>query len=98
MHAFLYAVPVILYLVLGAVVVYVTLRRTTDADPRTRRAEIWRAYGVLLVPVLVGPILIGGITGHHFLQFLISEFVLAALVLAAAALTVRRAVRPATER
>ncbi|MFC9998477.1 hypothetical protein [Nocardia sp. NPDC127526] len=91
MHAILYALPVILYLIVGAVVIYVTLRRTVDMDAATRRAEIWRAYTVLLIPVLVGPILAGGITGGNFLPFLIAEFALAAAVLIAAAVTVRKA-------
>ncbi|MBL1075142.1 hypothetical protein JK358_12140 [Nocardia sp. 2] len=92
MSAFFYAVPVIIYFLVGAGVVYVTLRRTADEPAATRRAEIWRAYGVLLVPVLVGPILIGGITGRDLPQFLLAEFVLAAAVLVAAAVTVRKAV------
>lgn len=98
LHAVLYALPVIIYLIVGAVVVYVTLRRTVDMPAPTRRAEIWRAYGVLLIPVLVGPILLGGISGGNFLIFMLSEFVLAAAVLAAAALTARRATAQRGER
>ncbi|WP_067543873.1 hypothetical protein [Nocardia crassostreae] len=91
MHAVLYALPVIIYVIVGAVVIVATLRRTTEMDAATRRAEIWRAYTVLLIPVLVGPILAGGISGGNFLPFLITEFVLAAAVLTAAAVTVRKA-------
>lgn len=91
LHAVLYAIPVIIYLIVGAVVVYVTLRRTVDMSAATRRAEIWRAYSVLLIPVLVGPILFGGISGGNILALLLLEFVLAAAVLMAAALTARRA-------
>ncbi|QLY31889.1 hypothetical protein [Nocardia huaxiensis] len=92
MHAFFYAVPVIIYFFVGAAVVYVTLRRTAEESPATRRAEIWRAYTVLLMPVLVGPILIGGISGGNLLRFLAAEIILAAAVLLAAAITVRKAV------
>ncbi|MFI1915097.1 hypothetical protein [Nocardia sp. NPDC020380] len=96
MHAFFYAVPVVIYTIVGAAVISITLRRTADSDPATRRAEIWRAFTVILIPVLVGPILIGGITGRHLLQFVVTEVVLAALVVLAGIITVRRATRPLT--
>ncbi|MFJ4658182.1 hypothetical protein ACIP5Y_43520 [Nocardia sp. NPDC088792] len=96
MHAFFYAVPVVIYTIVGAAVISITLRRTADSDPATRRAEIWRAFTVILIPVLVGPILIGGITGRHLLQFVFTEVILAALVVLTGIITVRRATKPLT--
>ncbi|MFI6870148.1 hypothetical protein [Nocardia sp. NPDC050406] len=98
LHAVLYAIPVIIYLIVGAVVIWVTLRRTVDMPVATRRAEIWRAYSVLLIPVLVGPILFGGISGGNILALLLLEVGLAAAVLGAAALTARRAMATRGER